>query len=81
MKPRELIFIDLRDKAQVDWLNNIRKKVKIIDTGQDYTVTKTGQVIGKIFDVRCLNPIKRKKIIEKSNSFLGDALTEEIIRF
>ena len=78
MKVRKLIFVDLRDKKHVDWVNNVLKKKAKIKEIDRYVVNDTGQVIAKLFDIRCLNPFKRKKLIEESNKFLGDTVTEFI---
>jgi len=80
MKIRDLIFVDLRDKEHVDWINHlIRKGVKLKEMAQ-YEDAENGQIIGRAFDIKCLNPFKRKKLIEKSNKFLGETVTE-IIKF
>lgn len=80
MKVRELIFVDTRDKEHVDWINGLIKKgVKLKEVDQIY-VTESGQTIGRIFDIRMLNPFKRKRLIKESNKFLGDTV-DHFIKF
>ena len=81
MKIRDLIFVDQRDKAHVDWINHLIKKGVKLEEMAQYEAAENGQIIGRIFDIKRLNPFKRKRLIEESNKFLGDDLVDEIIKF
>jgi hypothetical protein len=71
------IYIDSNNKEQVEWFNKVASKLIKVSHYNEIIETSTKKVVGYCI---AFDSLFSKYVIDKNNKFLGDNLTELVVK-